>query len=55
MFQVLKEWSDVESVLIDDFLEKGNEQVLFLLHNLSISEGKGVHILSKAPRTNKHQ
>ncbi|KAL9973139.1 hypothetical protein ACROYT_G019556 [Oculina patagonica] len=36
--KVLKEWNDVESVLIDDFQETGTEQVLFLPYNLIISE-----------------
>lgn len=40
-FQVIKEWNEIELVLIDDFLEKGNEQVLFLPQNISISESKG--------------
>ena len=39
-FQVLKEWHDIDTVLIDDFQETGNEQVLFLPHNFTISESK---------------
>lgn len=39
-FQVLKEWCDIETVLIDDFQETGSEQVLFLPHNYTISESK---------------
>ena len=39
-FQVLKEWNDIETVLIDDFQGTGNEQVLFLPHNLTISDSK---------------
>lgn len=46
--QVLKEWSDVETVLIDDFQETGNEQVLFLPHNFTISESKNFTIIMTA-------
>lgn len=38
--QVLKEWNDIETVLIDDFQETGYEQVLFVPHNFTISESK---------------
>jgi len=39
-FKVLKEWCDIETVLVDDFQETGSEQVLFLPHNFTISESK---------------
>lgn len=39
-FQVLKEWCDIETVLVDDFQETGSEQVLFLPHNFTLSESK---------------
>ena len=43
--QVLKEWNDIETVLIDDFQETGNEQVLFVPHNFTISESKDLTII----------
>ena len=43
--QVLKEWNDIETVLIDDFQETGNEQVLFVPHNFTISESKDLNII----------
>ena len=39
--QVLKEWEEAAFVLTDDFLENGNEQVLLLPPNLTISNSKG--------------
>lgn len=42
-FQVVKEYDDIELVLVDDFLERGHEQVLFLPTNLNMrTECKGV-------------
>ena len=43
--QVLKEWNDIETVLIGDFQETGNEQVLFVPHNFTISESKDLNII----------
>ena len=40
-WQVLKEWEEAAFVLTDDFLENGNEQVLLLPPNLTISNSKG--------------
>ena len=39
--QVLKEWEEAAFVLTNDFLENGNEQVLLLPPNLTISNSKG--------------
>ena len=39
--QVLKEREEAAFVLTDDFLENGNEQVLLLPPNLTISNSKG--------------
>ena len=39
--QVLKEREEAAFVLTDDFLENGNEQVLLLPPNLTISDSKG--------------
>lgn len=42
-FQVVKEYDDIELVLVDDFLERGHEQVLFLQTNLNMrTECKGL-------------
>ena len=42
-FQVVKEYDDIELVLVDDFLESGHEQVLFLPTNLNMhTECKGL-------------
>ena len=42
-FQVVKEYDDIELVLVDDFLKRGHEQVLFLPTNLNMcTECKGV-------------
>ena len=40
-WQVLKEREEAAFVLTDDFLENGNEQVLLLPPNLTISDSKG--------------
>ena len=40
-WQVLKEREEAAFVLTDDFLENGNEQVLLLPPNLTISNSKG--------------
>ena len=42
-FQVVKEYDDIELVFVDDFLESGREQVLFLQTNLNMrTERKGL-------------
>ena len=46
--QVLKEWNDIETVLVDDFQETGNEQVLFVPHNFTISESKDITIINNS-------
>lgn len=43
LFQVVKEYDDIELVFVDDFLESGREQVLFLQTNLNMrTERKGL-------------
>ena len=43
-FQVVKEYDDIELVLVDDFQESGHEQVLFLQTNLNMrTECKGLN------------
>ena len=51
--QVLKEWNDIETVLVDDFQETGNEQVLFVPHNLTISESKDITIINNSRLLNQ--
>ena len=51
--QVLKEWNDIETVLVDDFQETGNEQVLFVPHNFTISESKDITIINNSRLLNQ--
>ena len=51
--QVLKDWNDIETVLVDDFQETGNEQVLFVPHNFTISESKDITIINNSRLLNQ--